>query len=402
MSLVLKDIQAAAERMAGELKLTPCGHSRTLSQITGAEVYLKFENLQFTGSFKERGALNKLLSLTPGQRRRGVIAMSAGNHAQAVACHAARLGIPSVIVMPQHTPEVKVQHTRNYGAQVILHGDTLHEASLLAQKLSRQRRLTLVHPYDDHHIMAGQGTVALEMLAQQPSLDTLVVPVGGGGLLAGIAVAVKAVRPDLELIGVQSDRFPAMAQLFKRQPAECGSYTVAEGIAVRTPSQPASFIIRDLVSDIFLVGEHELENAILTLLQIEKTVVEGAGAAGLAALIKFKTRFRRRKVGLILSGGNMDLMSLSSIIQRGLVRNGQVVRVRVEARDVPGALGQVSAIIGRHDGNILEVHHQRAFSAQPLQIVVIDFTLKTRGHEHFQTIMDALRADGSNVVPLEN
>ncbi len=404
MSLALKDIQAAAERLRGEVKLTPCSHSRTLSDLPGAEVYLKFENLQFTASFKERGALNKLLSRTPEQKRRGVIAMSGGNHAQGVAYHARRLGIPAVIVMPQHTPEVKVQHTRAHGAEVILHGDTLHEAGIFTRQLRRQRQLALIHPYDDYRIMAGQGTVALEMLAQQPDLDTLVVPVGGGGLLAGVAVAAKAVRPDVELIGVQSDRFPAMAQLLKRQPVVCGFYTVAEGIAVRDPSQLAGFIIRDLVSEMLQVREDELEDAILTLLQIEKMVVEGAGAAGLAALVKYKKRFRRKNVGLILSGGNLDLMSLSSIIQRGLVRNGQVVRVRVETRDLPGALGQVSAIIGRHDGNILEVHHQRAFSAQPLQIVAIDFTLKTRGREHFQEIMGALRASGShaNILPLEN
>ena len=397
MKLTLKDIQAAAQQLSGEVLVTPCSYSRTLSRITGAVVYLKFENLQFTASFKERGALNKLLSLTREQKRRGVIAMSAGNHAQGVAYHAKRLGLPAVIVMPLHTPEVKVQHTRRHGAEVILHGDTLQEAGGFANKLCRQRRLTLVHPYDDQDIIAGQGTIALEMLAQQPGLETLIVPVGGGGLLAGMALAAKAIRPDIELIGVQSSRFPAMAQLFHHQAVECGQFTVAEGIAVKVPGRLTSKIISDLANDILLVNENELEDAILRLLQIEKTVVEGAGAAGLAALIKFKKRFRRKQVGLILCGGNIDLMALSSIIQRGLVRNGQVARVRVEARDLPGALSRVAAIIGRHGGNIQEVHHQRAFSAQPLQIVAIDFILQTRGREHFQEIVEALRADGSKV-----
>jgi len=396
----LKDIQAAAKRLSGEVLLTPCSYSRTLSRITGAEVYLKFENLQFTASFKERGALNKLLSLTPEQRRQGVIAMSAGNHAQGVAYHARRLGIPAVIVMPIHTPEIKVHHTRSHGAEVILHGETFHEAGVFAKKSARQRHLTLVHPFDDNRIIAGQGTIALEMLAQQPDLEVLVVPVGGGGLLAGMAVAAKAIRPGIELMGVQSDRFPAMAQRLKHQSIECGQYTVAEGIAVKSPGRLTQRILSELVSDILLVGESELEDAILMLLQIEKTAVEGAGAAGLAALIKFKQRFRKKKVGLILSGGNIDLMALASIIQRGLVRNGQVSRMQVETRDLPGVLGRVSAIIGAHGGNILEVHHQRAFSAQPLQIVAIDFILQTRGREHFHEIVEALRAGGAKVLPL--
>lgn len=402
MELTLKDIQAAAGRLRGNVMATPCSYSQTLSKVTGAEVYLKFENLQFTASFKERGALNKLLSLTPEQRRHGVIAMSAGNHAQGVAYHAKRLGIPAVIVMPFHTPEVKVKHTRNHGAEVILHGETFHEATALAKKLCRQRRLTLIHPYDDKLVMAGQGTVALEFLAQQPLLEVLIVPAGGGGLLAGMAVAAKALRPEVELIGAQSDRFPAMAQVLKKQPVECAAYTVAEGIAVRSPGQFTREIIRELAGEIVLVSEEEIENAIFMLLEIEKTVVEGAGAAGLAALIKLGKRFRRKKVGLVLSGGNIDLMSLASIIQRRLVRIGQIVRVRVEVRDVPGALGQVSALVGGHGGNIIEVHHQRAFSTQPLQTVIVDFVLGTRGAEHCQEILGALRESGSRVSLLKD
>lgn len=398
MSLTLKHIQAAAERLRDSVMVTPCTHSRTLSEITGAEVFLKFENLQFTASFKERGALNKLLALTAEQRLRGVIAMSAGNHAQGVAYHAKRLGIPTVIVMPRHTPDVKVQHTRAHGAEVILHGETFDEAKIFTQKLRRQRKLTLVHPYDDERIMAGQGTVALEMLAQQPELDTLIVPIGGGGLIAGMAVAAKSLRPDIEVVGVQSDRFPAMSQLLNEQPVECAGYTVAEGIAVKAPGERTRAVVRDLVSDIVLVSEGELEEAILLLLQIEKTLVEGAGAAGLAALKKSAKRFRGRKVGLVLCGGNIDLMSLSSIIQRGLARSGQLVRMRVETRDVPGALAHVSSIIGGSGGNIVEVHHQRAFSAQPLQTVFIDFVLRTRGRGHFEEIITALRADGTRVT----
>jgi threonine dehydratase len=400
MIITLKDIQAAASRLSGCVMTTPCTYSQTLSNVTGAEVYLKFENLQFTASFKERGALNKLLSLTTEQRNRGVIAMSAGNHAQGVAYHAKRLGIPAVIVMPLHTPEVKVKHTRNHGAEVILHGETFVEATQHAKLLCEQRQLTLIHPFDDPLVMAGQGTIAMEILTQQPDIETIIVPVGGGGLLAGMAVAAKSLRPEVELIGAQTDRFPAMAQILKNEPVVCGPYTVAEGIAVKSPGLLTSGIIRDLVSEIILASEEEIETAISMLLEIEKTVVEGAGAVGLAALLKEGEKFRRKKVALVLSGGNIDMMSLASIIQRRLVRNGQIVRVRVELRDVPGALSQVSALIGSKGGNIIEVHHQRAFSTQPLQTVIVDFVLSTRGREHCQEILDSLRLSGSQVSQL--
>ena len=394
MSITLNDVRAAAERLRGNVLLTPCTFSRTLSKITGAEVFLKFENLQFTAAFKERGALNKLLSLSPGQKRTGVIAMSAGNHAQGVAYHAKRLGIPAVIVMPQHTPNVKVEHTRAHGAEVILHGDTFDDARSFALKLAKQRKLTLVHPYDDELVMAGQGTIALEMLEQQPQLETLLVPVGGGGLIAGMAVAAKGIKPDIEIVGVQSDRFPAMSQLMRGQPVECARYTIAEGIAVKNPGKRPRRVVEKLVRDILLVGEGELEDAILLLLQVEKTVVEGAGAAGLAALLKNKKSFRKKKVGLVLCGGNIDLMILSSIIQRGLARSGQLARLRVETRDVPGELARVSGIIGGAGGNIVEVHHQRAFSTRPLQTAMVDFILQTRGLEHLGGIVTALRAAG--------
>jgi threonine dehydratase len=398
MSVRLKDVQAAAARLQGNLVYTPCTYSRTLSRITGAEVFLKFENLQFTAAFKERGALNKLLTLTPQQQKRGVIAMSAGNHAQGVAYHAKRLDIPAVIVMPKYTPNVKVEHTRGHGAEVILHGETFDDASAFTQKLARQRRLTLVHPYDDELVIAGQGTIALEMLAQQPRIETLLVPIGGGGLIAGMAVAARGMKPDLAMVGVQSERFPAMAQLLRHEPVQCDRYTMAEGIAVRNPGKLTLALVRKLVSDILLVGEGELEDAVLMLLQIEKTVVEGAGACGLAALLKNRTRFRKKKVGLVLCGGNIDLMILSSIIQRGLARNGQLVRLRVETRDVPGQLARVSGLIGAAGGNIIEVHHQRAFSAQPLQTALVDFILQTRGRDHLAGIMHALKEAGARAV----
>jgi threonine dehydratase len=320
MNPTLADVQAAAARIRDHVAITPCVPSVTLSAITDAEVFLKFENLQFTASFKERGALNKLLLLRPEERARGVIAMSAGNHAQGVAYHAKRLGIPAVIVMPRHTPDVKVEHTREHGAEVILHGETLQEAAAFARALCQERNLVFVHPYDDAEVIAGQGTLALEMLAQQPSLDTLIVPIGGGGLLAGIAVAAKALQPSIELIGVQSDRFPAMAARLRGETLPCATYTVAEGIAVKEPGELTTALIRQHVGEVVLVSEREIEDAILLLLQIEKTVVEGAGAAGLAALVQMKDRLRGRKVGLILCGGNIDLFNLSSIIQRGLVR----------------------------------------------------------------------------------
>jgi threonine dehydratase len=394
MKVTLQEVRLAAERMRGLVLRSPCTYSRTLSQITGAEVFLKFENLQFTASFKERGALNKLASLGVMQRRRGVIAMSAGNHAQGVAYHARRLGIPATIVMPRYTPNVKVEHTRAHGAEVLLHGDTFDEAGRFATAEAKKRELTMVHPYDDPLVIAGQGTIALEMLEQQPGLEALLVPIGGGGLIAGMAVAARELKPRIRVTGVQSERFAAMSQLIRKVPVKCDRYTVAEGIAVKSPGKFTRRIIRELVGDILLVGEKELEDAVLMLLQIEKTMVEGAGASGLAALLKYRKRFRGRKVGLVMSGGNIDLLILSSIIQRGLARNGQLVRLRVEVRDVPGELARISTIIGEGGGNIIEVHHQRAFSAEPLQTALVDFTLQTRGHEHLGSVMNGLRTAG--------
>ena len=394
MNLTLDQIKQAAERLRGSVLLTPCTHARTLSRIAGAEVFLKFENHQFTAAFKERGALNRLLCLSTNERRRGVIAMSAGNHAQAVAFHAKRLGILAVIVMPRHTPSIKVEHTRIHGAEVILQGNTFEESGIFAQVLAKKRKLILIHPYDDYLVMAGQGTIALEMFAHQPALETLIVPIGGGGLVAGMAMAAKGIKPEVEIIGVQTKRFPAMRNWLNRQHAQCGCGTVAEGIAVKCPGLLTRRVIKDLVDDILLVGENEIENAVLMFLQIEKTIVEGAGACGLAALLGNYRRFRNKKIGLVLSGGNIDLMTLSTIIQRGLAKNGQLVRLRVEVPDVPGELGRLTGLVGEAGGNIIEVFHQRTFSAAPVKTAEVHLVLQTRGLDHLAVITGGLNANG--------
>jgi threonine dehydratase len=390
----IADIRAAAGRLQGQVLNTPCVESRTISQIIGAQVFLKFENLQFTASFKERGACNKLAQLTPEERRRGVIAMSAGNHAQGVAYHAQRLGLRAVIVMPRFTPGVKVERTRSFGAQIVLHGDTLDEARSHAMQLSAEQKLTFVHPYDDEAIIAGQGTVGIEMLAAVPDLDTLVVAVGGGGLIAGIAVAAKAIKPAIEVIGVQTLRFPNMFNAVKHQSLPQGASSIAEGIAVGTPGRITQEIIEKHVDDLVLVDEGDIEQAIVMLLEIEKTLVEGAGAAGLAALLKYPERFRDRKVGLVLGGGNIDPLLLAAIIERGMVRAGRLARIRVSARDVPGSLARITAIVSEAGANIDEVHHQRAFTMLAAQNVDIELVVQTRGRDHIQDVIDALHAGG--------
>ncbi|HTH80105.1 MAG TPA: threonine ammonia-lyase [Ramlibacter sp.] len=390
----LADVRAAEARLAGQVLETPCVESRTLSQITGAQVFLKFENLQFTASFKERGACNKLVQLSDAEKARGVIAMSAGNHAQGVAYHAQRLGLRAVIVMPRFTPGVKVERTRSFGAEIVLHGDTLEEARAFALVLAAERDLTFVHPYDDEAIVAGQGTVGLEMLQAVPDLDTLVVAVGGGGLIAGIAVAAKALKPTIEVIGVQTLRFPNMFNAVKHEHLPQGVSTIAEGIAVGTPGRITQAIIEKCVDDIVLVDEGDIEQAIVLLLEIEKTLVEGAGAAGLAALIKQPERFRGRKVGLVLGGGNIDPMLLAAIIERGMVRAGRLARIRVSSRDVPGSLARITAIVAEAGANIDEVHHQRAFTLLAAQNVEIELVVQTRGREHIAAVIEALHAGG--------
>jgi threonine dehydratase len=388
----LSDVRAAAARLQGQVLETPCVESRTLSQLTGAQVFLKFENLQFTASFKERGACNKLTQLSHSERSRGVVAMSAGNHAQGVAYHAQRLGLRAMIVMPRFTPGVKVERTRSFGAEVVLHGDTLEEAHSHALGLAGREQLTFVHPYDDEAIIAGQGTVGIEMVQAVPDLDTLVVAVGGGGLIAGVAVAAKALKPAIEVIGVQTLRFPNMFNAVKHAHLPQGSSTIAEGIAVGAPGHAPQEIIEQLVDDIVLVDEGDIEQAIVMLLEIEKTLVEGAGAAGLAALLKYPERFRGRKVGLVLGGGNIDPLLLAAIIERGMVRAGRLARIRVGARDVPGVLARITAIVSEAGANIDEVHHQRAFTMLAAQNVEIELVIQTRGREHIRSVLDALHA----------
>jgi threonine dehydratase len=394
MTVTLKDIKDAAKVIEGQVLDTPCLPSRTLSEITGAEVYLKFENHQFTASFKERGALNKLVSLDAAQRAKGVIACSAGNHAQGVAYHAHRLGIPATIVMPRYTPFVKVEQTRRHGAEVILEGENFDGAKAHAIEQAVERGLTLVHPYDDEKIIAGQGTCGLEMLAAHPDLDVLVVAIGGGGLISGISIAAKALKPSIEVIGVEVARFPAMYHAMKGTEPEFAASTIAEGIAVKEPGKLTREIIRENVAEIMLVDEGDIEQSIVLLLEIEKTVVEGAGAAPLAALLRNPARFRGRKVGLVLGGGNIDPLMLSEIIERGMVRAGRLARVLVEVRDLPGSLARVTACVAEQNANIEEVHHQRAFTSLAVQNAELDLVLKTRNHQHVEQIVEALKRAG--------
>ena len=392
--LQLHDIQQAAERLRGQVLDTPCVESRTLSQVTGAQVFLKMENLQFTASFKERGACNKLVQLSPDERARGVIAMSAGNHAQGVAFHAQRLGIRAVIVMPRFTPGVKVARTQGFGAEVILHGDTLDAASAHAQALAREQGLTFVHPYDDEAIMAGQGTLALEMLAEQPALDTLVVPIGGGGLISGVATAAKALKPGIRVVGVQTARFPGAVNAVTSSTHAQGASTIAEGIAVSAPGARCLPLIRQHVDDLLLVDEGDIEQAIVLLLEIEKTLAEGAGAAALAALLRHPASFQGRQVGLVLSGGNIDPMLLAAIIGRGMVRSGRLARIVVNTRDVPGSLARVTALVAEAGANVQEIHHQRAFTLLAAQNVEIEMVLQTRDADHVRELLARLAAEG--------
>ncbi|HEX4023247.1 MAG TPA: threonine ammonia-lyase [Steroidobacteraceae bacterium] len=398
LAISLQDIRAARARIADQLDATPCLHSRTLSQLTGAQIYIKFENLQFTASFKERGALNRLLQLSADERRRGVCTMSAGNHGQAVAYHAQRLGIPATIVMPRHTPFVKVEHTRAHGAQVVLHGDTLDEAFAHTQRLGAAQQLVLVHPYDDPYVMAGQGTVALEMLETVPDLQVLLVPIGGGGLVAGVAVAVGGVvaagGAPIEVIGVQARSYPSMPAALCGEQAVCQGNTIAEGIVVKSAGVLTRAVVRERVHDIVLVSESELECAIALLLNVEKTVAEGAGAAGLAALLAQPERFRGRRVGLILSGGNIDPRLLASVIMRELVREQRIVTLLIAVADQPGALARVTQIVGEQGGNILDVFHRRLSLEVPAKSATLELSFEARDAPHARAIVAAIRAAG--------
>ena len=391
------DIQAAAARISGQVLNTPFLESKTLSDITGAQVFLKFENLQFTASFKERGALNKLLALVD-MGVKTVVAASAGNHAQGVAYHAQRLGLRSVIVMPKHASMVKVERTRGFGAEVVLHGETFDAAREHAAALAQAQGMSFVHAFDDPLVIAGQGTLGIEMLQARPDLDTLVIAVGGGGLIAGITTAAKAIKPAINVVGVQTTRFPAMFNAIKGTHHAQGHSSIADGIAVGTPGALTRSIIQSQVNDLMLVDEGDIEQAIVMLLEVEKTLVEGAGAASLAALLKDPARFKGHKVGLVLCGGNIDPLLLQAIIGHGMVRAGRLARIRVNARDNPGVLAHITAVVGEAGANIDEVHHQRAFSSLSAQYVEIELVLQTRNPEHVQEVLKSLRSAGFEAV----
>lgn len=394
MTVTMGDIEKAAAAIRDYIKPTPFLHSRTLSSLCRAEVWLKYENLQFTASFKERGALNKLLSLTAAERRRGVICMSAGNHAQAVACHSRPLEIGAVIVMPRYTPAVKVEHTRAYGAEVILAGDCFDDAAAYALKLAEKRCLVLVHPYDDEMVIAGQGTIALEMLGTEPELDTLIIPVGGGGLISGNAIAAKALKEEISIIGVETERFPAMHNAIRNETPQFGMCSLAEGIAVKRPGKLTVPIVRELVDEILLVTEESIEESVLLLLEIEKTVAEGAGAAGLAALLQNRDCFAGKKVGLIISGGNIDMPVLARIIGRGLVRSRRRCRIAVVLRDSPGTLGALVNCIEKAGAGIEDTRHHHFSARGAVENVTVEFILQTRGPEHGEKILAALETAG--------
>ena len=388
------DVRAAAEAIRGSVLVTKCEQSRTLSEICGCHLWLKFENLQFTSSFKERGALNRLTALSPDERRRGVIAMSAGNHAQGVAYHANLLGIPATIVMPVGTPMVKIENTRRHGAEIIVSGKTLEEAGEFARADGKANDLTMIHPYDDRLIIAGQGTIALEMLQAVPQLDTLVVPIGGGGLISGMAVAAKSLKPELRIVGVQAQLYPSMYNAVRATDLPMRGDTLAEGVAVKAPGRITTQIVRDLVDDIILVSEDQIERALAMLIAIEKTVVEGAGAAGLAAVLAAPERFAGRNVGLVLTGGNIDTRLIASVLTRELAREGRLTQIAIDIVDRPGQLASVSALLAEAGANIIEVSHQRTFSDLPAKGTLLEVVIETRDRAHLDEVMKRLGEAG--------
>jgi len=396
MTLAFDDILAAQERLKGHIERTPCRFSRTLSEITGAQVWVKFENLQFTAAYKERGALNKLLQLGENVRARGVIAASAGNHSQGLAYHAARLGIPVTIVMPKATPFVKVQQTRAHGAEVVIEGDGYDEASAKARTLCAERELTFVHPFDDVDVMAGQGTVALEMLEDVPDLEVLPIPIGGGGLIAGMATAAKHMKKDIRIVGLEPAMFPSFTAKMRgvRTAENGGGATIAEGIAVKQVGELSYAVARPLIDEVLLIEEPHFERGIALYCNVEKTVVEGAGAASLAALLAYPERFRGKKCGLVITGGNIDTRLLASVLTRELVRESRIVSLRIIGDDRPGLLANVSAVIGQMGANIIEVAHNRLALDVPAKGAEFDVMIETRDAQHTQEVMDALRERG--------
>ena len=398
-TVTIEDVRAAATALQGAVKQTPFQKSETLSAMLGCEIWLKFENQQFTASFKERGALNKLLQLSDAQKVNGVIAMSAGNHAQGVAYHAKRLGIPAVIVMPEGTPTVKVEGTRSHGAKVVLEGATLEDSARFARAYGEEHELTFIHPYDDPLIVAGQGTVALEMFQQGPELDALVVPIGGGGLMAGMGTVARALAPKMDVIGVQSALYPAMHALFNGRdvPEGAGGDSLAEGIAVKRPGKITAHIIKSVVDDIVLVSEAQLERAVTLLLDIEKTVAEGAGAAGLAAVLADRERFAGKRLGLVVCGGNIDMRLLSDVLSRELARAGRIARLTIDVRDRPGELASLTRILADQDANILDISHHRVFTSTPAKGARTIFEIETRDRQHLDDVVNALSAHGYTV-----
>lgn len=392
--LTADDVRAAAGRIAGSVLRTPTLYSKTLSAITGAEIYLKFENHQFTASYKERGALNAMLMMGGEQCNNGVIASSAGNHAQGLAYHGTRLGIPVTIVMPSTTPTVKVMQTEAVGGTVVLHGESFDEASAHARKLEQELQLAFVHPFDDPRVAAGQGTVALEMLEDVPDLDVLAIPVGGGGLSSGMGTIARAIKPDIQLIGVEAELYPSMFNLLKGDSRPVGGDTLAEGIAVYEPGKFTSQVLRDLLDDFVLVTESELESALALLLQIEKTVVEGAGAAGLAAVRAHPHLFAGKKVGIVLSGGNIDTRLLANVLLRDLARSGRLARLRLELQDRPGSLLRVAQVFYTHNVNIIEIVHQRVFTHLPAKGIYTEIECEARDREQLDALIEGLRAEG--------
>ena len=400
-SLSLADVRAAAARIAGQVVRTPTLHSRTLTAISGAEIWLKFENLQFTAAYKERGALNALLLLDPVRRSRGVIAASAGNHAQGLSYHATRLGVPATIVMPRTTPTVKVMQTQSVGGIVVLEGETFDEAYAHARLLEGELGLTFVHPFDDAHVAAGQGTVALEMLEDVPELDMLAIPVGGGGLASGMGTVARAINPQIGLIGVEAALYPSMYNRLKGTDLPCGGDTLAEGIAVKEPGEQTSVWLADLLDDIVLVDEAALESAVALLLQIEKTVVEGAGAAGLAAVMAHRHLFEGRKIGIVLCGGNIDTRLLANVLLRDLARSGRLARLRLTLQDRPGALFKVMREFDEHQVNIIEIYHQRIFTTLPAKGLITDIECEARDKNQLDRLIEALRGKGYSVSQVE-